>query len=80
MADFCKQCSIREFGEDFRDLAGICQPGALAWVICEGCKDHVRWPYILVNHEGERRKEIEEATAKAWGKNEGPNKYETNHD
>lgn len=44
MADFCKQCSIDLFGEDFRDLAGIgaargeeLEPGS-GWIaLCEGC-------------------------------------------
>ena len=52
MADFCKQCSIQQFGEDFGDLAGLCTemdnehnqyPNAL----CEGCG------FIQVNHLGE---------------------------
>lgn len=42
MAEFCRQCSIDIFGEDFRDLAGITAPelwdqGLAASVICEGC-------------------------------------------
>jgi hypothetical protein len=42
MADFCKQCSIDNFGEDFGDLAGITKPedfaeGKAVIVICEGC-------------------------------------------
>ena len=42
MADFCKQCSIDMFGQDFRELAGITeedkwQQGLAATVICEGC-------------------------------------------
>lgn len=42
MADFCKQCSIDMFGEDFRELAGITteeewRQGFAALVICEGC-------------------------------------------
>lgn len=55
MADFCKQCSIELFGEDFGDLRGI-SPTKLTkedidkkmgWVaLCEGCG------FIIVNDEG----------------------------
>lgn len=37
MADFCKQCSIEAFNEDFRDLAGIAVEGRVAQTLCEGC-------------------------------------------
>lgn len=42
MADFCKQCSIEIFGEDFGDLEGITTPeqqaeGKFCVVLCEGC-------------------------------------------
>lgn len=42
MADFCKQCSIENFGEDFGDLAGLgngspLKPGEGWAVLCEGC-------------------------------------------
>lgn len=41
MADFCKQCSILMFGEDFGDLASEAEhwpEGAAAiTVLCEGC-------------------------------------------
>ena len=41
MADFCKQCSIAIFGEDFGDLKGLGQdddpPDSVYSVICEGC-------------------------------------------
>lgn len=42
MADFCKQCSIDHFGEDFKELAGLTfesewDNGQAAVVICEGC-------------------------------------------
>lgn len=53
MADFCKQCSIATFGEDYGDLAGLGKPddvleeGMGYPVICEGCG------YILVNKAGE---------------------------
>jgi hypothetical protein len=52
MADFCKQCSIDMFGEDFGDLAGVSKPEdtfqhKYAVVICEGCG------CIQVDHEGQ---------------------------
>ena len=46
MADFCKQCSIELFGEDYRDLKGVStrkltkeeKSNDMGWpVICEGC-------------------------------------------
>jgi hypothetical protein len=37
MAEFCKQCSIKLFGKDFEELAGLCEPGEQVVVICEGC-------------------------------------------
>lgn len=47
MADFCKQCSIELFGEDYRDLAGMGRaaqgepetltPGYGWVVLCEDC-------------------------------------------
>lgn len=42
MADFCKDCSLEIFGEDFRELAGITKledqnKDRYAVVICEGC-------------------------------------------
>ena len=37
MADFCKQCSIKLFGEDFGDLSDLCKPDELVGVLCEGC-------------------------------------------
>jgi hypothetical protein len=48
MADFCRQCSIETFGQDFGDLAGLVMvPGSLALTICEGCG------IVYVNHLGE---------------------------
>ena len=48
MSDFCKQCSIYMFGEDFKDLANlITKDYKIATVICEGCG------VIEVNKEGE---------------------------
>jgi len=56
MADFCKQCSIENFGEDFGDLKGITDRKlteeeincGMGWpTICEGCGP------TLVNDEGE---------------------------
>ena len=46
MADFCKQCSVMLFGEDFHDLADLCPEGMFATVICEGCG------VIQVDHTG----------------------------
>ncbi|MDW9531939.1 hypothetical protein RWE87_13735 [Sinorhizobium meliloti] len=51
MADFCRQCSIDTFGEDYRDMAGISKPEdtaqeLYAQVICEGCG------VTSVDHEG----------------------------
>lgn len=51
MADFCKECSIKIFGEDFHDLAGLIseekvKEGFGVAAICEGCGP------VLVNHEG----------------------------
>ena len=51
MADFCKQCSIDMFGDDFGDLAGLSKAsdtrkGLYCTVICEGCG------CIQVDHEG----------------------------
>ena len=52
MADFCKQCSIKIFGKDFGELAGLGVPGTLeqgqGWLaLCEGCGS------CVVNDEGE---------------------------
>lgn len=51
MAEFCRQCSIRVFGEDMRDFVGITRAshtkrGTYALVICEGCGP------TSVDHEG----------------------------
>lgn len=51
MADFCKQCSIETFGEDFGDLKGLSMPehtaqGLYMTALCEGCGP------IQVDHEG----------------------------
>lgn len=51
MADFCRQCSIDLFKEDFRDLAGLTEKkdwelGRAAAVICESCG------FIQVDPEG----------------------------
>jgi len=42
MADYCKQCSIEIFGEDFGELAGLLTPDddnkeLAALALCEGC-------------------------------------------
>lgn len=51
MADFCKQCSIDVFGEDFGDMAGLSTAedtakGLYCVVLCEDCGP------IQVDHEG----------------------------
>lgn len=51
MADFCKQCSIEMFGQDYGDLKGLGDGKELekdfGWTaICEGCG------YTIVNDEG----------------------------
>ena len=50
MADFCKDCSIELFGEDFKELANIAREGEAAQVLCESCG------YIWVNSKGEKIK------------------------
>lgn len=52
MADFCSQCSIAVFGEDFGDMAGLLseaedKQGFMVTVLCEGCGP------IQVNGSGE---------------------------
>lgn len=51
MADFCKQCSIKLFGEDHKDLAGFSKShhtvkNMFCAALCEGCGP------IQVDHEG----------------------------
>lgn len=51
MADFCRQCSIDNFGKDSEDLKGLTTEedwakGLAQVVICEGCG------YVRVNPEG----------------------------
>lgn len=52
MADFCKQCSINLFGEDFKELAGLGKPGTKLNAgegfpaLCEGCGP------TIVDHDG----------------------------
>lgn len=46
MADFCRQCSLRIFGEDHQDFVNpALKPGMIARIMCEGCGtavvDHV---------------------------------------
>lgn len=55
MADFCKECSIELFGEDFKELAQLLPKENYdefngAGALCEGCGG-----YITVNYEGECR-------------------------
>jgi len=49
MADFCKRCAIKYFGEDTKDFAGLCKEGYKIRVLCEGCGG-----FITVDHTGER--------------------------
>lgn len=42
MSEFCKQCSIEVFGEDFKDMVGVTsakswKEGLAGWELCEGC-------------------------------------------
>lgn len=51
MADFCRQCSIELFTEDYEDLAGLTTEedtikNIFAYVVCEGCG------YTYVDHKG----------------------------
>lgn len=51
MAEYCKQCSLEEFGIDHNDLAGLTTPndtadGKYEYVICEGCG------FSIVDHTG----------------------------
>ena len=46
MADFCHQCSMEMFGQDFHDLAGFVSYGHKGKVLCEGCG------FTWVDHEG----------------------------
>jgi len=48
MADFCKECSMRNFGEDCSDFANICKEDKMVAVLCEGCG------YIWVDKDGVR--------------------------
>lgn len=62
MADFCRQCSIRDFPdvdyEEFGDLMGLCDPGQTTIVICEGCGGTVPVDYLgncMIHEECERQ-------------------------
>lgn len=37
MADFCKQCSLENFGEDYKDFQFTAPDGMVTAVLCEGC-------------------------------------------
>ena len=40
MADFCRQCTIVVFGEEYadkNDMQGLCEPDEMAAVLCEHC-------------------------------------------
>ena len=47
MSSYCKQCSIKHFGEDFKDFAAE-SPGLISG-LCEGCGG-----WIVTNEKGER--------------------------
>ena len=55
MADFCKDCSLKMFGEDFRELAGLCKEDECCVALCEGCG------FIYVDFEGKKIEETEMA-------------------
>ena len=51
MADFCKQCGVAMFGDDYGDLSGLStaedtENGLFCCVLCEGCGP------IQVDHTG----------------------------
>ena len=58
MADFCRDCSIETWGQDFGDLAGLStkedtENGLFCVVLCEGCG------VIEVDHEGVKKGEVQ---------------------
>lgn len=64
MADFCKACSVENWGKDFNDLAGLiseeeCQQGYRIFALCEGCGP------IYVDHLGQK-----------WGSTEEGGKFD----
>ena len=63
MADFCADCSVEKFGKDFRDLAGLCNKGEMAGVICEGCG------WIFVDEDGVKVSEVEVVEEEESGQN-----------
>jgi hypothetical protein len=46
MAEFCHECSIEVFGEDFEELARLVEKGCKVAVICEDCG------ITFVDHQG----------------------------
>lgn len=52
MADFCKECAIKTWGQDTGDVAGLCKEDEMVSVLCEGCGG-----YIMVDHTGQRIEE-----------------------
>ena len=67
MSDFCMDCSLDTFGEDFRDMANLVTAeqvahGYGAVVLCEGCGT------ILVDHNGKR---LEDAHGHLFDKKTG---------
>lgn len=51
MADFCRDCTIEFFGEEYAVRNDFIFPswekGSFGWVLCEGCG------YIVVNRHGQ---------------------------
>ena len=48
MADFCHECSIQMFGEDFKDFASDINDDQMRQALCEGCG------FIWVDKDGKR--------------------------
>ena len=48
MAEFCRQCSEKFYGKDYKELAGLCRQDQEIEVICDGCGP------ILIDCHGNR--------------------------
>jgi hypothetical protein len=51
MADFCFDCTIRHFGQEYatrNDMAGLCKEDEMIGTLCEGCGGG------YFDHEGKR--------------------------
>lgn len=60
MADFCKECSINMFGQDFKELAFEGDPDEFRAALCESCG------YIYVNRDGIKLPDTDGATAEMF--------------